>query len=89
MNIAYARIEGKGPFPLDMLRYDSCCPSTEVDACAIEKTILHPYKENWNICVKKILQTKRKKNESVFTEGRWNSFSCQIKEVDSPYQKIA
>lgn len=30
-------MEGSGKFPLDMLRYDSCAPSTEFDAAAIAK----------------------------------------------------
>lgn len=29
-------VEGSGPFPFDMLRYDSCWPYTSRDAAAIE-----------------------------------------------------
>ena len=31
-------VRGKGDFPIDMLRYDSCYPATGVDAAAIEAT---------------------------------------------------
>ena len=35
--------------------------------------------------MKKILIERRRKNEPVFTTGRWISFSCIIQEVDSPH----
>lgn len=84
--IVYAKITGSGNFPIDMLRYDSCCPATEEDSYAIGNT-LNNYEKNWVVFVKKILLERRRKNSSVFTEGRWQSFGCQIEEVDSPYGK--
>lgn len=31
-------VEGSGPFPFDMLRYDQCWPATENDSAKIERT---------------------------------------------------
>lgn len=30
-------VEGAGQFPIDMLRYDACWPSTQQDVAAIER----------------------------------------------------
>jgi hypothetical protein len=85
--IAYAKVSGNGEFPLDMLRYDSCCPATEQDATNIRLTISGRLLLGgvWVIFVKKILLERRRKNDKVFTDGRWSSFGCSIQEVDSPY----
>ncbi len=32
-------VEGEGPFPIDMLRYDNCTPATEVDARKISRSL--------------------------------------------------
>jgi len=36
MRTQLLRVEGKGPFPTDMLRYDMCWPSTTDDAITID-----------------------------------------------------
>lgn len=82
--VAYAKVMGSGEFPLDMFRYDSCSPATEQDASIVRSTI-NSNKGNWVVFVKKILLERRRKNDSVFTAGRWISFGCIIQEVDSPY----
>ncbi len=33
------RVEGRGPFPVDMLRHDRCWPDTAADAIALECTL--------------------------------------------------
>ena len=30
-------VEGTGEFPIDMLRYDACCPDTENDSHAVKR----------------------------------------------------
>lgn len=30
-------VEGIGKFPIDMLRYDACCPDTEEDSLELER----------------------------------------------------
>ena len=37
---ANARITGRGPFPLDMLRYDMCFPCTSQDAMTIRESMV-------------------------------------------------
>lgn len=33
-------VEGRGEFPIDMMRYDSCCPATEMDSGIISRTFV-------------------------------------------------
>ena len=87
-SIVYAKVMGSGRFPVDMLRYDTCSPATEQDSGIIEQTLNQQRSlkdNNWAVFVKKILIERRRKNEPVFTVGRWISFSCIIQEVDSPH----
>ena len=73
----YAKITGRGEFPMDMLRYDSCSPATESDSYLIARTF-HDF-DKWEIFVKcRPLEKKR----SPWTVGRWESFGCKIEEVD-------
>lgn len=37
IHLTILRVEGSGEFPIDMLRYDSCCPATEADSGTIER----------------------------------------------------
>jgi|688.fasta_scaffold68742_5 hypothetical protein len=82
--IIYARISGRGEFPVDMLRRDLCSPATEEDSGLISSTFKSF--DKWVIFVKRPLLERRRKNDPVFTIGRWNSFGCEIVEVSSPYQ---
>lgn len=76
-----ATVTGRGRFPLDMLRYDSCFPASESDAYKIEAT----YEEysKWSIRI-----AKPTRNLVVvggkddFTIARWESFGCKI-EIDA------
>lgn len=35
-------VEGSGDFPIDMLRYDACCPDKEEDSFSITQQKVHP-----------------------------------------------
>lgn len=87
--IVYAKIMGSGEFPLDMLRYDSCSPATEEDSGIIRSTFdwhrSNLTDGNWVVLVKKVLREKRRKNDNVFTAGRWNSFGCSVQEVENVF----
>ncbi len=85
--IAFAMVSGSGNFPLDMLRYDSCCPATEEDSYLIGNSF-NNYDYNWTVCVKKILLEPLSKKDlhTCFTEGRWQSFGCKVEMVESPYE---
>lgn len=67
----YAIIQGKGEFPMDMLRYDSCCPNSERDSMLIADTFGRLRNGRWSICV-------RSASENKWTVGRWESFGVKI-----------
>lgn len=74
----YAIIQGKGAFPFDMLRYDSCYPNSERDSVLLEQSVRNPFvkdkMERWSICVKSA-------SENKWTVGRWESFGVKITDV--------
>lgn len=67
-------VSGKGQFPLDMLRYDACWPSSGRDASAIADTF-HNRNVAWSINVTRA-------NTAPFTNDRWESFGVQVKPAD-------
>jgi hypothetical protein len=71
----YAIIQGRGEFPMDMLRYDSCYPNSERDSVLIADTV-RSYKRDgrWSICVKSA-------SKNPWTVGRWESFGVKITDV--------
>jgi len=71
----YAIIQGKGSFPIDMLRYDACYPTSERDSSLIASTLRDRYgRDRWSICV-------RSPSENPWTVGRWESFNVKITDV--------
>lgn len=64
-------VEGRGPFPLDMLRYDGCFPVRGEDATSIGLREPECYEETRSVR----LRTVRPK----LTEDRWRSFGWKIK----------
>jgi hypothetical protein len=73
----YAIIQGRGEFPVDMLRYDSCYPNSERDSSLITSTFdswTKTPRERWSICVKSA-------SENPWTFGRWSSFGVNIIDV--------
>lgn len=64
-----ATITGRGAFPIDMLRYDTCWPVSSEDASKIRRSI-EDVPHRWSIRV----TTSRR----GFTDGRWESFGCGI-----------
>ena len=74
INNYYAKITGRGYFPIDMLRRDSCSPASEVDSGVISETFKKH--TNWTVFVK-----CRTESKTPWTVGRWESFGCKIEEV--------
>jgi hypothetical protein len=74
----YAIIQGKGSFPFDMLRYDSCYPNSEQDSVLLEQTVRNGFVEGkldrWSICV-----VSTSNNE--WTVQRWESFGVKCTPV--------
>lgn len=62
-------VEGRGPFPIDMLRYDQCWPKTEIDSGKITRTFQRSGVFTWTI---------RLKGTRPPTIDRWESFGCHI-----------
>lgn len=66
-------VQGTGPFPLDMLRFDECWPVADEDVRALEG--LHFQ-----------LAIIRMRSHRGPTTGRWNSFGWRVTEVDGVKQ---
>lgn len=74
--LSYAIATGRGEFPLDMLRYDSCWPRYEVGTCHMN---VEGYRE---IQVTTYVKDGRR-NPSIqdFTPARWKSFGWNLVEA--------
>jgi len=71
-------VVGRVPFPLDMLRYDSCSPDTEEAARAIRSSIVaeingHP-ELVFAVALVRITQEKNWQP----TRARWTSFGWEV-----------
>jgi hypothetical protein len=68
-------VNGPGAFPLDMLRYDSCCPATTPDAAIIGEsqraTILSGRRQV------QLIQVNASK-VPLITTARWRSFQWEV-----------
>lgn len=72
----YVIAVGSGPFPLDMLRYDSAFPASESDAYLIERTFKdYGY---WSIRIGKVVDKFSKDWRSDWCCPRWASFNVQL-----------
>lgn len=69
MWIHKASITAHGPFPIDMLRYDHCWPTTGEDAAKIEES-----KYGHGVTV--MVTCHSDKRASPWTIARWQSFNC-------------
>lgn len=72
-----ATVEGRGLFPIDMLRYDHCYPASEQDSYAINQ------REDVRQ-VKVIMMTDSKL--MPFTERRWESFTWRLVDCETEKQ---
>jgi len=57
-------VTGKGSFPLDMLRYDSCWPRRQEDVSTIEHAVAG-YVRDWTV---------QMVSNKAPTDERWHSF---------------
>jgi len=67
-----ATIQTESAFPVDMLRYDACYPSTERDSTVIQNSITDH--DGVTVTVERI-DTEA---GGRWTLGRWRSFCCEI-----------
>ena len=70
-------VTGRGPFPLDMLRYDSAWPVDTTDARAIEASFDpnlnsgEPRARRWTVRLNSA-------DRQTPTRGRWDSFNVTV-----------
>jgi len=73
MHYISARVTGSGPFPLDMLRYDSCWPARPEDVIALLS------KEQRTVLIARWSCSKT----GGWKPARWQSFGWTLEEVTS------
>ena len=71
-----AKITFMGTFPIDMLRYDRCCPFREQDASAIERSFVEHFDKGIVWVIKP--DEKGTVRGGTFNVDRWRSFGCGI-----------
>jgi hypothetical protein len=64
------KVTGRGAFPVDMLRYDVCHPTTETDSNIIEA---HTFRDRDTYTVSVT-------GNYPPTVGRWNSFGWRVEQ---------
>ncbi len=69
------QVSGRGPFPLDMLRYDRCSPASECDSAQIRKTFQRGDSEERAI---NLFRPDLPNAVLAPTEGRWDSFGYTV-----------
>ena len=67
-------VTGRFSFPLDMLRYDSCFPAGQEDACALTHACVDSPEAQWKIRLARYVFVK----DHLPTKDRWASFSCSV-----------
>lgn len=65
---------------VDMMRYDSCYPTTEEDAHKLGRLMSHDGSPDDHI----VQFTRCSRNELPATEGRWRSFNCVVLDERHP-----
>ena len=73
-----AMVTGTGPFPLDMMRYDCCWPSSSADVYIMEDT------DKRTLFVKMASSTKK----ATWTPERWASFGWKLELTNDPPVKV-
>lgn len=80
-------VEGTGPFPVDMLRYDQCWPADAPSASSILEPI---YVEGGGERPRKVIMRKVSETGVGPTVRRWESLTWRVIEINGiPCQKEA
>jgi len=83
MDNVVAVVTGTGQFPVDMLRYDSCWPASEVDSGIIASTLCSY--GSWRVHVRRRPLEKKKNPIEYWTKARWESFGVKIETCDGSF----
>ncbi len=70
-------VEGTGNFPIDMLRFDRCVPSTESDAHKIEHTTVEHTLREKPLSPRQV-NLRSYTPDMAPTAGRWESFGWKV-----------
>ena len=68
-------VEGRGAFPVDMLRYDSCWPAGPDDADRIGYA---PDADRRTVTLKRVTDASKHAMHLVVTADRWRSFGWAV-----------
>ena len=71
-------VEGRGLFPLDMLRYDACFPSDFKAVAGIGSPACGPGRHEREV---KLCQPRQTATERQVTVDRWKSFGWVVKSI--------
>ena len=75
MKLFVFTVEGRGPFPLDMLRYDCCWPRTGNDVSLVSNSVIVRGIEGRRIA----LVSTRKPTLDRWTSFGWNVLDCETR----------
>ena len=78
----FATAHGVGDFPLDMLRYDRCCPMHETDSTLITHTFTD--RVPWQVKIIRYVPNK----DAAWTLPRWASFGVTLVPDITQTQKL-
>lgn len=67
---SFVTVQGRGTFPLDMLRYDSCFPASETDTHTIRRT-----------GPRRVLLVRMTLGDGMPSVARWRSFGWDVVET--------
>ena len=73
-NVQNFIVKGRGEFPLDMLRYDSCCPGEQEDISQLIMAF-QPDSQERIVGLRRFYPVGGIK---LPTEGRWRSFGWEV-----------
>ena len=82
MYITTFKVEGRGIFPFDMLRYDACYPKSSADASVMAVTVMpgsQGEKSEVTLCV-----AHKRRDDHVITHERWQSFGWVAFGIEQP-----
>ncbi len=73
-----ATVTGRGVFPLDMLRYDSCYPTSGTDVSSLHASITEP-RGTFSVGLSRVSASAHEQ----WTTARWASFGWTLEEVQA------
>jgi hypothetical protein len=80
-------VEGKGTFPIDMLRYDACYPASEADSYATMWDVV-----NEGYALRRVTLKHRVSKDANLhhypTEDRWKSFMWKVVPGSIEYDRL-